>query len=76
MMGTWNRYALKLGALGEAAEAAFVLRDIDALSRWAVNLLSSYTIFLLFWVLSRPGPRLATSRLLSAKSLALRDLSA
>jgi len=27
------RYALKLGALGEAAEAAFVLRDIDALSR-------------------------------------------
>jgi len=37
MMGTWNRYALKLGALGEAAEAAFVLRDIDALSRWEVN---------------------------------------
>ena len=29
----WNRYSLKLGALGEAAEAAFVLRDIDALSR-------------------------------------------
>ena len=27
------RYALKLGALGEAAEAAFVLRDVDALSR-------------------------------------------
>merc|ERR1719341_971881 len=27
------RYSLKLGALGEAAEAAFVLRDIDALSR-------------------------------------------
>ena len=47
-MGTWNRYALKLGALGEAAEAAFVLRDIDALSRWAVNLLSSYTVFLVY----------------------------
>ena len=28
------RYALKLGALGEAAEAAFVLRDVEALSRW------------------------------------------
>ena len=27
------RYALKLGALGEAAEAAFVLRDVEALSR-------------------------------------------
>ena len=31
-----DRYSLKLGALGEAAEAAFVLRDIDALSRWDV----------------------------------------
>ena len=28
-----SRYALKLGALGEAAEAAFVLRDVEALSR-------------------------------------------
>jgi len=27
------RYAMKLGALGEAAEAAFVLRDLEALAR-------------------------------------------
>ena len=33
----WNRYSLKLGALGEAAEAAFVLRDIEALSRWVAG---------------------------------------
>ena len=49
----WHRYSLKLGALGEAAEAAFVLRDIEALSRSVIlhayffNLRSGSTAYLL-----------------------------